>query len=319
MLWKIGVDTHNFLNMPRTALTSGDALLPAGGPPADALVIGTALRDVSGIPLVQANAQYTRDASGNATVWNPDGSVLNTILTDAIVNGSTPLVAVRYHVVMDTIDGSSTRGIMETAIVNWRGEVVVPPQSLVDRADDGSVVFILPDKTYRKGRLDEINGMSNYTSDAPDGEPPADWTDATMTGDGGAGLSVNAMGTLPPRPPPAPAGESCGQFNVAFTIPVYNSLGVQVSEDDLKPAVDPNPPQIHPVTLCQMNCAAIADAKHQECKTKIKMFTEYMKTNGCPGTWCSTKKKSPCARRAHAKYRATRSTRSGCKTGYCGR
>ena len=90
------------------------------------------------------------------------------------------------------------------------------------------------------------------------------------------------------------------QYNKEFQIPKYTPAATEVTAEQLISTVDPNPKKLHPVSVCQLNCAAIAKAKHEECKTKVKMFTEYMKNNGCPGTWCSTKKKSPCARRKPA-------------------
>ena len=118
----------------------------------------------------------------------------------------------------------------------------------------------------------------------------------------------------------------CDQYNSEFQVPAV------VAPDDssdwgpggkyyefLKP-IPSACKTLHPVTKCQLDCAAIAKAKHEECKTKVKMFTEYMKANGCPGTWCSTKKKSPCARRKPAARKTAKgSAGSGCKTGCCGR
>jgi hypothetical protein len=87
-------------------------------------------------------------------------------------------------------------------------------------------------------------------------------------------------------------------YNVGFNVPKYAGGG---SGEDLTPFLDPLPAPcgltIHPVTACNLRCKEIAKAKHEECKMKMKQFKEYMKTQGCPGTWCTTKTKRHCARR----------------------
>jgi hypothetical protein len=89
----------------------------------------------------------------------------------------------------------------------------------------------------------------------------------------------------------------CDLFNEPFTVPVYSKAG---SGEDLTPVLDPLPLPckfIDPVTACKIRCNEIAKAKHEECKVRIKQFTQFMKTQGCPGTWCSTKKKGVCSKR----------------------
>jgi hypothetical protein len=92
-------------------------------------------------------------------------------------------------------------------------------------------------------------------------------------------------------------------YNGRFTVPPYKGSG---SGEDLTPVLDPLPLPckfIHPVTACTIRCNEIAKAKHQECKVRVKQFTEFMKTQGCPGTWCSTKKKRVCTRKQPVKTR----------------
>lgn len=92
----------------------------------------------------------------------------------------------------------------------------------------------------------------------------------------------------------------CDQYNNPFEVPEYSGgSGV-----DWTPVLGPIPAPcafVHPVTACQIRCREIAKAKHAECRMKVKQFKQYMKTQGCPGTWCATKKKSHCAKRMASK------------------
>jgi hypothetical protein len=93
----------------------------------------------------------------------------------------------------------------------------------------------------------------------------------------------------------------CDLLNSDFLVPKYAGGG---NQEDLTPFLEPLPTcgsVVHPVDACNLRCREIAKAKHAECKMKIKQFTAFMKTQGCPGTWCSTKKKSQCPNRAKSK------------------
>jgi hypothetical protein len=93
-------------------------------------------------------------------------------------------------------------------------------------------------------------------------------------------------------------------FNKPFEVDKWTNPVSSVKEEDLKVSSAP-PAYLHPVTACKIRCNEIAKAKHEECKVKVKQFTEFMKTQGCPGTWCSTKKKSVCPKRKGAATKAT--------------
>jgi hypothetical protein len=85
-------------------------------------------------------------------------------------------------------------------------------------------------------------------------------------------------------------------FNEPFTVPAFTPpVATGFTADDLKPQKAPDS-TIHPVTACALKCNQIADAKYEECKMKIKQFTEMMNSQGCSGTWCTTAKKRSCPR-----------------------
>jgi hypothetical protein len=139
----------------------------------------------------------------------------------------------------------------------------------------------------------------------------------------GPGISFENSGSTVRPPAPVTEGSSCGPYNQAFIVPKYDDKGVliPVTAEELKPTLD-TPSYLHPVTACKLRCDEIAKAKHEECKVRVKQFTEFMKKEGCPGTWCSTKKKSVCpkgSRSSSSKYSSGAKSGSGCATGYCGR
>lgn len=124
---------------------------------------------------------------------------------------------------------------------------------------------------------------------------------------------------VPPPPYPGAGAGACPTYGENFTVPPFQEPydafreWAQANPQPPPPPAPPVPP--NPINDCFNVCNMRAKLQNEECKTKVKQFTEFMKQNGCPGTWCKTggarkcyprkkapaKKKKKCQNKPRAK------------------